>query len=116
MQRLGVSLLMDYHAHIYWRDAQQRQQAMALREYLHDRGCALGRIWDQPIGPHPLPMFQVMYSTEIKDCIESRLETAGLTVLLHEDIGEDHVRDHTEGARWINGPLDLDLDFLRRLR
>ena len=106
---------MNYHAHIYWKDQNQRDLAMTTRNYLHDRGCALGRIWDKPIGPHPLPMFQVMYDTEIKDCVEDYLGSVGLTVLLHEDIGEDHVRDHTEGARWIGDPLPLDLDFLERL-
>jgi len=106
---------MKYHAHIYWKDLQQREIAMLTRTYLHDRGCELGRIWDRPIGPHPLPMFQVIYDSVIKDCIESYLSGIDLTILLHEDIGEDHVRDHTEGARWINGPLELDLEFLRKL-
>jgi aromatic ring-cleaving dioxygenase len=107
---------MNYHAHIYWRTADERQTAMAIRTYLHDNGCALGRIWDRPIGPHPLPMYQVMYDSSIKDCIEQYLtKNHNLSILLHEDIGVDHVRDHTAGARWIGPQLDLDLDFLQRI-
>ncbi len=107
---------MNYHAHIYWSSPEERQQAMNIREHLHDNGCALGRIWDKPIGPHPLPMYQAMYDSSNKDCIEEYLDKhTQLTVLLHEDIGVDHVRDHTEGARWIGNPLKLDLDFLRRI-
>ncbi len=106
---------MNYHAHIYWSTLEERQEAMSIRAYLHDNGCALGRIWDRPIGPHPLPMYQVMYDSSNKDCIEKYLKQSTLTILLHEDVGVDHVRDHTEGARWIGKTLELDLDFLRRI-
>ena len=106
---------MKYHAHIYWKNSQERDMAMYIRTYLHDNGCALGRIWDQPIGPHPLPMYQVMYDSSNKNCIEDYLKLSTLSILLHEDIGQDHVRDHTEGARWIGDPQPLDLDFLRKI-
>lgn len=108
---------MNYHAHIYWSNAVQREHAMEIRTYLHNNGCALGRIWDKPIGPHPLPMYQVMYDSSIKNCVETFLYQSHhhLSILIHEDIGVDHVRDHTEGAWWIGAALDLDLDFLRRL-
>ena len=44
--------------------------------------------------------------------IEEYLKKISLTILLHEDIGDDHVRDHTEGARWIGKPLSLNLTAL----
>lgn len=106
---------MNYHAHIYWKDDQERQMAMFLRTHLHDNGCTLGRIWDRPVGPHPLPMYQVMYNSSNKSCIEDYLKLSTLTILLHEDIGANHVRDHTEGARWIGEPLKLDLEFLEMI-
>jgi DOPA 4,5-dioxygenase len=106
---------MNYHAHIYWHNIEERNRAMEVRTYLHDNGCALGRIWDKPIGPHPLPMYQVMYDSSNKSCIESYLSNTNLNILLHEDIGLNHVRDHTEGARWIGPSQDLDLDFLRQI-
>ena len=107
---------MNYHAHIYWSNEQERHTAMQVRTYLHDNGCALGRIWDKPIGPHPLPMYQAMYDSSNQGCIEEYLVKTGLTILLHEDIGVNHVRDHTEGALWLNGGgLELNLDFLRAI-
>jgi DOPA 4,5-dioxygenase len=106
---------MNYHAHIYWNNPTERSIAMILRMYLHDKGCSLGKIWDKPIGPHPLPMYQASYDSFNKECIESYLSRVELTILLHEDIGVDHVRDHTEGARWLGTEQVLDLDFLRRL-
>jgi aromatic ring-cleaving dioxygenase len=103
---------MNYHAHIYWRDPEERERAIALRPELAALGCGLGQIHDRPIGPHPLPMYQVMYDSSLQHKVESLLSVLALSILLHEDIGLDHVRDHTDGARWINDPLDLDLDFL----
>lgn len=35
----------------------------------------------------------------------------GLTILLHEDTGDD-LRDHTEGTRWLGNELKLDLVWL----
>ncbi len=75
-------------------------------------GASLGSIHDKPIGPHPLPMYQIMYDTSIQTEVETLLRIQPMSILLHEDIGIDHVKDHTDGARWINTPLELDLQFL----
>lgn len=107
---------MNYHAHIYWRNIQERELALSIRSLLQELGCGLGRIHDRPIGPHPLPMYQAMYDSSIKSQVEIFLESKPLTILLHEDIGIDHVRDHTDGARWIGDPLQLDLEFLRQFQ
>lgn len=102
---------MYYHAHVYWSTPEQRQTAIALREPLASTGASLGRVWDQPIGPHPLPMYQVNYCNDIKNLVENWLSGEGLSVLLHEDTGDD-LRDHTLGARWIGNKLELDLEWL----
>lgn len=103
---------MKYHAHIYWRDDRERDIALGMRLDLHDRQCGLGRIKDAAIGPHPLPMYQVMYDADVAPSVEAYLRDHAdtLSILLHEDVGEDHRRDHTEGARWIGEELTLRLD------
>jgi DOPA 4,5-dioxygenase len=103
---------MEYHAHIYWRDTKEKARAISFRTYLEDSGCVLGRVWNQPIGPHPLPMYQVLYDSSNKDLVERFLQTHRVTntVLLHESINDD-LRDHTEGARWLGEPLKLNLDI-----
>jgi aromatic ring-cleaving dioxygenase len=107
---------MNYHAHIYWKHIGQRVQALSLRSQLEALGCNLGKIHDKPIGPHPLPMYQAMYDSSNQQAVESLLQTQTMSILLHEDIGIDHVRDHTEGARWIGTPLELDLVFLENFQ
>ena len=104
---------MNYHAHIYWHNDQQKTTAIQLRTHLASLGCRLGKIMDQPIGPHPLPMYQANYSDENATEVEQFLSHAGLTVLLHEDTGE-HIRDHTIGVRWIGQRLTLDIEWIKQ--
>ena len=107
---------MDYHAHIYWRNDREKDRALSFRNYLEDAGCILGRVWNQPIGPHPLPMYQALYDSSNKELVESFLVTHRVTntVLLHESINDD-LRDHTDGARWLGDPLELKLDIFNDL-
>ncbi len=76
-------------------------------------GCEIGSVHDKPVGPHPLPMYQVIYTSEIQDRVEQFLESRrqDLSILLHESINDD-VRDHTEGATWLGEPVELDLVWL----
>ena len=103
---------MNYHAHVYWKNITERALAISMRPSFQSMGCGLGRIWDQPIGPHPLPMYQIMYDSSNQIEVETLLRIQPMSILLHEDIGIDHVRDHTDGARWINERLELNLKFL----
>lgn len=106
---------MNYHAHVYWKSETERVLALCLRPSFLTIGASLGAIHDKPIGPHPLLMYQIMYDSSIQSEVEALLRIQPMSILLHEDIGIDHVRDHTEGARWINTPLQLDLQFLENL-
>ena len=106
---------MNYHAHVYWKNNTEREIAISLRPSFLSIGASLGAIHDKPIGPHPLPMYQIMYDSSIQNEVETLLRIQPMSILLHEDIGIDHVKDHTDGARWINTPLELDLQFLENL-
>jgi len=37
------------------------------------------------------------------------------SILVHEKTN-DHMYDHTKGARWLGTPLELNLEFLRNFR
>jgi DOPA 4,5-dioxygenase len=103
---------MEYHAHIYWTTPEESANAISFRENLADLGCKLGRVWDQPIGPHPLPMYQAVYDSSNKDLVEQYLTVnrGSNTILLHESINDD-LRDHTDGARWLGQALALKLEI-----
>ena len=106
---------MDYfHAHIYWENQEQRFIAISLRDNLKELGCPLGQIIEKPIGPHPLPMYQVNYSKKNATEVEEFLSDQGLTILLHYDTG-NHIEDHTKRVRLIGKKLDLDIDWLKSI-
>jgi len=107
-------LVMNFHAHVYWDTEEKKQSAIELREKLLTMGCSLGQIINHPIGPHPLPMYQVNYSSSNALEVETYLAEKQLTVLLHEDTG-DHIKDHTKGARWIGRELKLNIKWLESI-
>ncbi|MSO70027.1 MAG: 4,5-dioxygenase [Alphaproteobacteria bacterium] len=104
-----------YHAHIYFRDGDERARAMHLREALQRLPVVLGRIWDQNVGPHPVPMYQVAFKPQQFAEIVPFLMLArqGLTILVHPETG-DEVADHSSHALWLGAVLPLDLEFLRK--
>ena len=108
---------MNYHAHIYWNNENEKKIALDLRSTLEEFGCSLGRVRDGPVGPHRFPMYQASYDDGNRIAVEGFLrKKAGIiSILLHEDVGKSHLRDHSEGARWIGKELPLDLGFLRDL-
>ena len=113
---VGPEAIHGYHAHIYFRDARERERALKLRETIAARfPVKLGRVWDQPIGPHPLPMYQVVFTPEQFGTFLPFLMTAreDLTVLVHPETGDD-VIDHSVFALWLGAVLPLDLEFLRK--
>lgn len=107
-----------FHAHVYY-TGPERPVAAALRE----RFVALsgpggdppirfvGRLADRPIGPHPLPQFEVHFSGDGRDSVVRLLEHSGLRALVHP-LTDDDLADHTTLGRWIGEPLELDLSVL----
>jgi DOPA 4,5-dioxygenase len=103
---------MNYHAHVYF-DALTHNQADQLRTRLIETLPSSVRIYPlvpRKVGPHPQPMFEVNFDSGTRDRVLEQLELlrSGLTVLVHEDTGQDF-RDHTTGASWLGEPVELDL-------
>jgi DOPA 4,5-dioxygenase len=104
-----------YHVHIYY-DAKTRPQAAVLRTAIGDKfPVELGRFRDEPVGPHPEPMFQVKFAAEVFDALVPwlMLNRGGLDVLLHP-LTDDAYADHSRHAAWLGAKLPLKLDGLRR--
>jgi aromatic ring-cleaving dioxygenase len=113
----GTQKIQSYHAHVYYTDSASRAVAASLREALKERfEIALGNWREQPVGPHPTPMFQVSFSTgEFSRVVPwLMLNHDGLSILIHPNT-DDGYSDHAEHALWIGRQLDLRLDVLRDL-
>jgi len=103
---------LNYDIHTYWRNNEERDEALKLKQLLIDNNIQTFSLVDTPIGPHPLPMFEAHVSAENLPVIEAQLvaNRVNCSILVHEKT-DDHMYDHTKGARWLGSPLNLILEF-----
>ncbi|MCJ1480417.1 hypothetical protein MMC06_000572 [Schaereria dolodes] len=74
-------------------------------------------VWDEPLGPHPIGMFEVNLFTpaQFGAFVPWLVINRGpLSALVHPNT-DDELRDHTQRATWMGEKVPLDLMPLRRL-
>jgi DOPA 4,5-dioxygenase len=110
---IGPVSIEGFHAHVYFRDADERTRALALRVDLSRRfrGLTLGRVHDRAIGPHPIPMYQVAFPRAGFAGVVPWLmcHRRGLSVLIHPLVG-DPLPEHDDYASWLGRSLTLRLE------
>ena len=109
--------IRSYHAHIYY-TPQTKPVAERLREAIgRDFAVELGRWHDEPVGPHPISMYQVAFAVaEFPRLVPwLMLNRGGLDVLVHPQT-DDAYDDHAVHALWLGTKLPLRLDGLKRSR
>jgi len=104
-----------YHAHVYY-DQDSRETAAHLRQAIERSfEVVMGRWRDEPVGPHPQPMYQVKFGPDEFAHIVPwlMLNRTGLTILVHPETDNAYL-DHAENALWLGQKLSLRLDVLRQ--
>ncbi|HUZ75050.1 MAG TPA: DOPA 4,5-dioxygenase family protein [Stellaceae bacterium] len=112
----AATAIKGYHAHIYY-TAETRAAAARLRAGMGARFHAvLGRWHDEPVGPHPIAMYQVAFETAEFERIVPwlMLNRDGLDILVHPMTGDAYL-DHSRNALWLGTPQTLRLEVLKRL-
>ena len=101
-----------WHAHIYFTDA-DRAEAVGLRDRFRSAPEIrfVGRMSDGPVGPHPIPQFEVHFHGPEREGVIALIEASGLRALVHP-LTDDDLADHTTFGQWIGEPLALDLSVL----
>jgi DOPA 4,5-dioxygenase len=105
-------MIQSYHAHIYYRDAEERGRAETLRTQIGEKFLVqLGRWHDKPIGPHERSMYQVAFNPEIFATFVPwlMLNRNNLTILLHPNTGHPRA-DHLVNAAWLGEKLNIEND------
>jgi aromatic ring-cleaving dioxygenase len=109
-----IQAIQSYHAHVYFDGPEARERAAALREGIARRFLVqMGRWRDQPVGPHPLPMYQVAFDVALFPAIVPwlMLNRRGLAIVVHPNT--DRPRDdHLKHALWLGAVLALDGSML----
>ncbi len=113
---MRMASITAFHAHIYFTQA-TRDSASRLRQKLVDNlgglRCRIYPLVDRPVGPHPLPMFEVdiMPGDLEPVVVELMLNHGNHSVLIHPVTGDD-LKDHRDHPLWLDTPLPLDYSEL----
>ena len=107
-----------FHAHIYY-DAANRSAAGQLHSELRaSKGTGdlvdvvfVGEMTDRPVGPHPIPQYEVHFRRRALPTVLARINASRLRALVHQ-LTNDDLADHTSKAVWVGEPLTLDLSVL----
>ncbi len=103
-----VSEIVHYHVHVYY-DATTRPAAMLLREQIADRfAVEMGRLFEQAVGPHPVPQYQVAFEADQFARLVPwlMLNRHGLSILIHPNTDLER-EDHFTSALWLGQTITL---------
>ena len=109
-----MAKIENFHAHVYY-DAAERARALTLCEAAGQKfGVRVGRMHDNPVGPHPRGSCQLTIPNEqFSDVISWLvLNRSGLTVFTHAQTG-NALKDHTDHVIWLGPSETLKLDQFR---
>lgn len=112
MEKLKTPQILDFHAHIYFENSQfdiAGKIQQQIKKDLQKNLTYIGELINRPIGPHPLPMFEIDFSTENFERIVTYLmiHRESLSVLIHPQSGND-LYDHSQCAMWLGKQLELN--------
>ena len=112
-------MIAGYHAHVYF-TSKSRASAATLREKIRSSWAGVVRVHDLidiPIGPHPLPMFEVDIPPASIEPLKDWLTVHNNdhSILIHPLTGDD-LADHRDHPEWVGQPQPLNLSFLIRTK
>ena len=107
-----MSSIASWHAHVYF-DAASRDAAWTLREAITAQlggTVELGRFHERPVGPHPMPSYQLAFTpARFADVVSwLALNRGALDVFVHPNTGDELI-DHRDRAIWLGRSHQLDL-------
>jgi len=117
IQDFDPARIEGYHAHVYYRDPDERAIAGAIREAAIELfELEMGRWRDEPVGPHPVPMYQIGFAVDLFSSFVPWLQSVRgpLSILVHTRTGLSDLMDHSVGAMWLGPSLELKLEFFDR--
>ena len=110
-----MSEIENFHAHVYYDAPATRAQALTLCETAGQAfGIKVGRMHDNPVGPHPRGSCQLTIGRGQLEAVISWLvlNRRGLTVFTHAQTG-NALKDHTDHVIWLGPSETLKLDQFR---
>jgi aromatic ring-cleaving dioxygenase len=109
-----MSEIENFHAHVYY-DAPTRAQALKLCEAAGKKfGVKVGRMHDNPVGPHPRGSCQLTIEKgQLAEVLPWLVLNRGkFTIFTHAQTG-NALKDHTQHVIWLGPSETLKLDQFR---
>jgi len=109
-----VNIHDHYHAHVYFEQATLEFAKDLCEKAGEIFTLNVGRVHQQPIGPHPMWSCQITFSSNDFEQFIPWLEDnrQDLSILVHALTG-DNLQDHTEYAYWLGSEVKLSLELFR---
>lgn len=104
-----------YHFHLYY-ELENISIATELREKIDQTfDVEVGRLWEKPVGPHPVCSCQVSVSVELFEKVTAWFlqNRSGIDLFIHPVTGDD-IADHTDSCMWIGKSYKLNTDFFNK--
>src|SRR5690606_18767593 len=101
-----------YHFHLYF-NSEQIPLATKIAHELRDLfGLSIGRVWDRPVGPHPVNSCQISVPRgQFEEVVIWLMEKRqGLDIFIHPE-GDDDLIDHRDHIMWIGKSYELRLEI-----
>lgn len=114
---------MHAHAYFPYSTPAEQQAANSFRdqlksEYSSDKSVNIGAIAPKPVGPHPLPQFEIAFTTlKLAEVVPWLMfnRPESFSMLVHP-FTEKLVEDHTCRAVWIGQQLPMSLTTLAKIQ
>jgi DOPA 4,5-dioxygenase len=110
-----MSEIENFHAHVYYDAPKTRAQADTLCKAAGEKfGIKVGRMHDNPVGPHPRGSCQLTIPKEKFADVVSWLvlNRKDLTIFTHAQTG-NALKDHTDHVIWLGPSETLELSQFR---
>jgi DOPA 4,5-dioxygenase len=102
--------IQDYHFHLYY-EVKDIEKAISLKDKIvKEFNFQAGRVWDKPVGPHPIGSCQISVPNEsFYDAITWLFcNRDGIDFFIHPNSG-DALADHSRNAVWLGKSYELNL-------
>ena len=105
----------SYHFHLYFNSNQIELATKLASKISEEFVLPVGRVWDRPVGPHPVNSCQITVPKDKFESLASWLlvHRQGLDVFIHPQ-GNDDLADHRDHIMWIGRSYDLKLDIFMK--
>jgi len=101
-----------YHFHLYYEVSDISLAAQVREDIAQAFDVKVGRLWDKPVGPHPVGSCQVTVPVGLFEKVsvwflENR---KGIDLFIHPITGND-INDHNDFVMWIGKSYKLNTEF-----